>query len=246
MAKSIYVVYETTNLVNGKYYIGVTDSTKETFKQYLGSGRKLKQAIKRYGKENFNRVIIASFPDKKSAYRHEKAIVNSDLIMNPNCYNVSIGGGGANCIPLLADREKEIQQRYLSGELVRDLMVEFGVNEKTIRRRLYKCSECKKKLDRLNNKKSPKLADLVGDEWERLFNEGVSVKDISEKYGVSNEIIYRHIKKSSDYNNKKRKSLTKVEIKEIKTMRKSGIKVVSIADKFGVTLKTIYQHTKEK
>lgn len=50
-------IYETTNLINGKKYIGQHKSNKfDTW--YLGSGIVLKKAIKKYGKENFQTIII--------------------------------------------------------------------------------------------------------------------------------------------------------------------------------------------
>jgi len=43
------IIYKTTNLINGKYYIG---KDKYNNPSYLGSGFILYQAIKKYGKEN--------------------------------------------------------------------------------------------------------------------------------------------------------------------------------------------------
>jgi len=43
-----HIVYKTTNIVNGKYYIGVTNGKDPG---YLGSGRVLLSAIKEYGKK---------------------------------------------------------------------------------------------------------------------------------------------------------------------------------------------------
>ena len=44
------VIYKTTNLINGKIYIG-QDSKNNP--KYLGSGVIFLKAIKKYGKENF-------------------------------------------------------------------------------------------------------------------------------------------------------------------------------------------------
>jgi group I intron endonuclease len=49
------VVYKTTNLVNGKSYIG---KDKHNNPNYLGSGKRLHSAIKKYGKENFKKEIL--------------------------------------------------------------------------------------------------------------------------------------------------------------------------------------------
>lgn len=43
-------IYITTNLINGKIYIGQSIHSN---KNYLGSGVKLKKAIDKYGTENF-------------------------------------------------------------------------------------------------------------------------------------------------------------------------------------------------
>jgi hypothetical protein len=52
-----YTVYKTTNLINGKIYVGlhITNNLED---DYLGSGSQLKSAVKKYGKENFKREII--------------------------------------------------------------------------------------------------------------------------------------------------------------------------------------------
>ena len=44
-------IYITTNMVNGKRYIGQKKFC-DGWKTYLGSGKLLKEAIKKYGKEN--------------------------------------------------------------------------------------------------------------------------------------------------------------------------------------------------
>lgn len=48
-------IYITTNLINGKKYIGQKKGYSDT---YLGSGKVLKLAIKKYGRENFKREIL--------------------------------------------------------------------------------------------------------------------------------------------------------------------------------------------
>jgi hypothetical protein len=49
------VIYKTTNLINGKSYIG---KDKHNNPNYLGSGKRLRSAIKKYGKENFKKEIL--------------------------------------------------------------------------------------------------------------------------------------------------------------------------------------------
>ena len=49
-------IYKTTNLVNGKFYVG--KCMNDPREKYLGSGKLLKQAIEKYGEENFKREIL--------------------------------------------------------------------------------------------------------------------------------------------------------------------------------------------
>ena len=49
-------IYITTNLINGKQYIGQHKGDGND--NYLGSGDEIKLAIKKYGKKNFKRETI--------------------------------------------------------------------------------------------------------------------------------------------------------------------------------------------
>lgn len=55
-------IYQTTNKLNNKRYIGLCTHENpilnESKKQYLGSGKIIKNAIKRYGRKNFSRKIL--------------------------------------------------------------------------------------------------------------------------------------------------------------------------------------------
>ena len=84
-------VYKTTNKVNGRFYIGVHTSS-EADDEYLGSGKLLKQAINKYGRQSFEKTIIAKFKNKKKAYELESLIVDKNLTANRKCYNLTEGG----------------------------------------------------------------------------------------------------------------------------------------------------------
>lgn len=88
-----YIVYKTTNNINGKYYIGV-HKTNNINDGYIGSGILLKKAIEKYGKSNFSREIIDIFKTQKEAFALEKEIVNEYFIKKNNNYNLGIGGKG--------------------------------------------------------------------------------------------------------------------------------------------------------
>ena len=66
-------VYITTNLVNGKRYLGQkTMNSYRNWKDYLGSGIILTKSIKKYGKENFSKEIIEECETKEQLNEREK------------------------------------------------------------------------------------------------------------------------------------------------------------------------------
>jgi group I intron endonuclease len=80
------VIYKTTNLVNGKYYIG---KQKVYTKSYFGSGMALKHAIKKYGKQNFKKEILEECQSEEELKNKELWWLDSlDAIKDKNCYNL--------------------------------------------------------------------------------------------------------------------------------------------------------------
>lgn len=90
--KEKFVVYKTTNLINSKYYIGVHVIRSAT-DSYLGSGKLIKDAIKKYGKENFSREILFEFETLIDALKKEDELITQELIESVECYNLAKGGG---------------------------------------------------------------------------------------------------------------------------------------------------------
>lgn len=89
----MYTVYQTTCLVNSKFYIGV-HKTDDPYDDYLGSGKVLKAAIEKYGRENFKKEILFVFETSEEAFLKEGEIVNEVMIQNTLCYNIKLGGEG--------------------------------------------------------------------------------------------------------------------------------------------------------
>lgn len=99
MSTSIYSLYETTNLINGKIYIGVhRETTWPKIDNYLGSGYVLKLAIAKYGKDNFKRKILCISNIHEYVYYLEKQLVTEEFINESNNYNAREGGLGTSII----------------------------------------------------------------------------------------------------------------------------------------------------
>lgn len=101
-----YILYKTTNLVNGFIYFGIhkTDDPYE-FDGYLGNGiwiykpytykkgkTKMQQAVREFGVKNFRRETIKVFDSAEAAYKEEALIVNEEFLSRSDVYNMVLGG----------------------------------------------------------------------------------------------------------------------------------------------------------
>lgn len=93
--KKYHFIYKTTNLITNRYYIGM-HSTDDLSDGYLGSGRRLKSSIKKYGIDNHKFEIIEFHPNRDSLTIKEKQIVSDRLLTDPLCLNLAPGGQGGN------------------------------------------------------------------------------------------------------------------------------------------------------
>lgn len=89
-------IYKITNLINGKAYIGQHDGSKG---HYYASGAALKNAVKKYGKNSFNREILVKglFNAELLDLLEQEAIEKHQTFAPkyPNKgYNLTVGGGG--------------------------------------------------------------------------------------------------------------------------------------------------------
>lgn len=105
-----WIVYLTTNLENGKIYIGVHKTeNSEMFDGYIGDGINIfspssynspttpfQYAVKKYGTQLFKRNTIKILDNEKDAYLLEALLVDSDFILRKDTYNVKLGGQGGS------------------------------------------------------------------------------------------------------------------------------------------------------
>lgn len=93
--EKFYIVYRTTNILSGKYYIG-SHSTYKVEDGYLGSGKILKMAIRKYGRPNFSREILCFCTTHEAMRQVETALVRYAIDTDKReCYNRSYSGTGA-------------------------------------------------------------------------------------------------------------------------------------------------------
>jgi hypothetical protein len=93
MKKKYHFVYITTNLKNGRQYVG-DHSTDNLNDGYLGSGRPyFQRALNKFGKENFQKEILEFFETKEEAFKAQEKYINEYNTLSPNGYNISPKGG---------------------------------------------------------------------------------------------------------------------------------------------------------
>lgn len=104
-------IYKTTNLINGKIYIGQHVSQKFEPTRYIGSGAIFTKAIQKYGFKNFNCELICWAKDQEELDMLEIFYIAKFEAMNPNIgYNLCYGGKGGS----LGYRFTTEQKKYLS------------------------------------------------------------------------------------------------------------------------------------
>lgn len=124
-----YIVYKTTNLINGKIYVGIHKTDLNRKQSYIGCGVRKKDlkkrvnkgfpaAVHKYGYDAFQREILFVYPcteeGLQQAKKKEAEIVTEDFVKRSDTYNLVPGGdyGGG------FTRRRPIAQYDLEGNFI--------------------------------------------------------------------------------------------------------------------------------
>ena len=91
--KKYYLIYQVTNNVNGKIYIGKHE-TNRLDDDYMGSGKILKRAQDKYGIENFTFNVLIYLHNREEMCLLERMVVNKEFCERTDTYNINVGGDG--------------------------------------------------------------------------------------------------------------------------------------------------------
>lgn len=120
MNRMIGYVYCVTNNITKENYIGRHNYKKEDWMYYMGSGRLIIEAIDKYGKTNFSKILIEECLTIKELMDREEYWLNQYKIKGKAEYNISMSGGVSslgNYWPYL-DKKLSIEvSRKLSNSL---------------------------------------------------------------------------------------------------------------------------------
>lgn len=147
----MYYIYKITNLINGKTYIG-QHKYKELDDYYMGSGKHLINAQKKYGIKNFKKeILIFNVAKKEHIDLLEKTFIafEREKVGVENCYNITDGGGGGSG-PMSEEHKMKISKankgkhRQPCSEETRKRMSEAQKGKKLSEETRKKISESRK------------------------------------------------------------------------------------------------------
>ncbi len=136
--QKFFVIYQITNLINGKIYIGA-HVTYNVNDKYMGSSKYLKKDMKELNRKNFKKEILHVFDNSKAMQEKEAEIVTKEFCYRDNTYNRMIGGiTEFSWVNMVTVKDKEgntskvycDDPRYLSGEFTGATKGMFCVKDK--------------------------------------------------------------------------------------------------------------------
>lgn len=105
MEKIFTIVYQTTNTINKKIYIGIHQTASLEFDGYIGNGIWINQpktymnpktlfqkSVKKYGVSSFVRTTLKIFENREDALDLERWLVDEQFVKRPDTYNMILGG----------------------------------------------------------------------------------------------------------------------------------------------------------
>lgn len=201
-----YIVYETTNLINNKIYIGV-HKTENLNDGYLGSGVGIKRAITKYGKENFSREVIEFCGSYDDALALEAELVNEEFISRRDTYNIIKGGYEGFADNAIIGGYASLEQGAGVHGLSKERLIELG--NYTVENKLGIHGMSKEdnfeagELGRLRQKENG--IGIYSKEWQEKYRESNIAKMIETNTGVP---WYNDGKNEYKYSKKQQKELS--------------------------------------
>lgn len=242
----IRYIYEIKNLVNGKTYIGQhTLREGRTFETdiYYGSGKLINAAQRKYGLENFEKIIIISgFFTKKQINHFERCMIACQRICGKAEYNLADGGDGGDTSKFINYSDEwrdKVRRRTLEGRIEH-----FGSLDE------YKLHQ--KEVAQQNLAKDPNYYASKGMTGKH-FSEESKQKMRESHLGEKNS---QYGKKQSDETKRKKRetrlkshnalfSKIRLYLEQLNLDKISMNDKVEIGKKFGVSYKTIERCYKE-
>lgn len=128
-----FYLYKIVNKINEKVYIGITSRPEVRFKEHLSKGStctKLRNAIQKYGRENFVFEILCIGSEQYILDLEEKAIIAYDSI--DNGYNLVLGNPKTGAVLLSEEMKNKISaglNKFHSENVAWNRGIEIGLRK---------------------------------------------------------------------------------------------------------------------
>lgn len=133
MKSKIYgIIYKTTCLVNGKVYIGQTIHWRD--KSYLGSGVALCEAVKKYGRNKFNRKILKVCYNQRQLDAWEMIMIrkynSTDKSIGYNVLSGTANEFGCGSPAKLPEVKEKLRKKQLGRKLSEETRKKISLGNK--------------------------------------------------------------------------------------------------------------------
>jgi group I intron endonuclease len=218
------IVYLTKNLINGKKYIG---SHKDNNPKYLGSGVILSKAIKKYGRDSFERVTLWEGPEE-DRYDLETLICETlNVQFDKNYYNCTNKGTGLpkgfKHTQEVLDKYKEVKQSRLAQ--VRESKIGDWIQSENGQKHIKELNKkinsdpnvIVKRTESLKQRYATQEHHLKGvpktEEWKNSRKKAIEVltpsgelvvyesgKQLIEETGINPQLLHKNLKEGTPIN----------------------------------------------
>lgn len=197
-------VYKTTDLTNGKIYVGKHRSSNFD-PRYLGSGVAIKDAIRAKGRKNFTVELLEEYKTPQDLDEGEKKYIQSLKARDRSIgYNIAEGGEGAiltGSLNGMYGRKHTTESKERMSKAIKERGSRTGANnsfygrshtESTKQVLRDKCRQ----PDEFYEEQSRKFShDFDVNTAYELLKEGKTYKQISVIMGVPKTTVFRKLKK---------------------------------------------------
>lgn len=163
-------VYEIVNKINGKTYVGSRKLAKDkSWRQYMGSGRLIKSAIAKHGKENFVKRFLAYADSEASLCSKEWDLISSRRSNGYCQYNLFLGpGAGGDTFSRLKSKTLDEVKKAQSEGMKNSELVRRTAERRVASKQAKICAFASKNKDSV----------------VKMYSEGQAIVDLARYFGV--------------------------------------------------------------
>lgn len=164
-------IYLTTNLINGKIYVGKR-KLKKFSHYYKGSGVLITQAFQKYGRENFSCILIDTAETNEELCAKEQYWIEHYNSRDPEIgYNITAGGEGS----IGYKHTDAAKQKMHDAKIGKHLTPEWIEHREASRAGFKHSEETKQKISQANK------GHIVSDETRKKMSEAGKGRTVSEE-----------------------------------------------------------------